>query len=67
MRNVLFSYLELFVFILWFRENGLENVITLLKGKAEEVALPVDKVRRKQTDQEGVSVTFFITGCRCYN
>ncbi|XP_058944390.2 protein arginine N-methyltransferase 3 isoform X1 [Pocillopora verrucosa] len=26
------------------RENGLENVITLLKGKAEEVALPVDKV-----------------------
>ena len=27
-----------------FRENGLENVITLVKGKAEEVTLPVDKV-----------------------
>ena len=26
------------------RENGLENVITLVKGKAEEVTLPVDKV-----------------------
>ena len=26
------------------RENGLENVITLVKGKAEEVALPVEKV-----------------------
>lgn len=26
------------------RENGLENVITLIKGKAEEVTLPVDKV-----------------------
>ncbi|PFX29574.1 protein arginine N-methyltransferase 3-like isoform X2 [Stylophora pistillata] len=26
------------------RENGLEHVITLLKGKAEEVTLPVDKV-----------------------
>lgn len=26
------------------RENGLENVITLVKGKAEEVTLPVEKV-----------------------
>ncbi|KAJ7393950.1 Protein arginine N-methyltransferase 3 [Desmophyllum pertusum] len=26
------------------RENGLENIITLVKGKAEEVTLPVDKV-----------------------
>lgn len=26
------------------RENGLQNVITLIKGKAEEVTLPVDKV-----------------------
>jgi len=26
------------------RENGLENVITLVKGKAERVTLPVDKV-----------------------
>ena len=31
-------------FFCCFRENGLENVITLVKGKAEEVTLPVDKV-----------------------
>ena len=33
-----------FCFVLLFRENGLENVITLVKGKAERVTLPVDKV-----------------------
>ena len=31
-----------------FRENGLENVITLVKGKAEAVTLPVDKVNLKK-------------------
>ena len=33
------------LFLLYFRENGLENIITLVKGKAEAVTLPVEKVR----------------------
>lgn len=30
--------------LVYCRENGLENVISLVKGKAEEVTLPVEKV-----------------------
>ena len=33
------------LFLLYVRENGLENIITLVKGKAEAVKLPVEKVR----------------------
>ena len=33
------------LFLLYVRENGLENIITLVKGKAEAVTLPVEKVR----------------------
>ena len=32
------------LFLLYVRENGLENIITLVKGKAEAVTLPVEKV-----------------------
>lgn len=30
--------------MLVFRENGFQDKITLIKGKVEEVVLPVDKV-----------------------
>ena len=32
------------LFLLYVRENGLGNIITLVKGKAEAVTLPVEKV-----------------------
>ena len=32
------------LFLFYVRENGLENIITLVKGKAEAVTLPVEKV-----------------------
>ena len=35
----------------YFRENGLEKVITLVKGKAETVPLPVDKVNIKKNKE----------------
>ena len=38
-----------------FRENGLENVITLVKGKAEAVTLPVDKVNFKTIESATVT------------
>lgn len=40
-----------------FRENGLENVITLVKGKAEEVTLPVDKVKK--------NISYFVSVASC--
>ena len=30
-----------------FRENGLEDTVKLLKGRMEDVDLPVDKVRSR--------------------
>ena len=31
-----------------FRENGLESVVTLVKGKVEDVTLPVNKVKLRK-------------------
>ena len=35
---------SLVICILVFRENGFQDKVTLIKGKVEEVVLPVDKV-----------------------